>query len=507
MRVDLAPDAEQEQLISRDASTGEQIATFAVHGRSQVDDAVARADSAAELWSSAGFVVRRKAMINWAREIVARADELVSLVQRENGKPTDDAYMELVIAVEHIRWAAHNAERILRTRSVLPGVLMANYSAEITHEPFGVIGVISPWNYPLFAPVAPIASALAAGNTVVLKPSEFATATADVLIDCFRRANSSLPRVEGVLELVTGTGQTGAALVESAVDKIEFTGSPGTGRRILESCSHSMKPVVMECGGKDVLIVAADADVDAAAEAAAWGGYSNGGQTCVGVERIYVDRAVSAEFVQALTRRLQTVRSGSDPGSAYGPMTVSAQADIVRRHVVDAMSHGADTPLGGVERIRGRYIDPILLVDGDESSKAVQEETFGPSVTVRTVDSADEAIALANASQFGLGAAVFSRAHAQEIAAKLSCGMVSINSVIAFVSIPSLPFGGVRNSGYGRIHGAEGLREFSLTKSIARKRFSIPGMNAMRLDRPAITMRILRMVTTIRFSRRLRWMR
>jgi acyl-CoA reductase-like NAD-dependent aldehyde dehydrogenase len=286
------------------------------------------------------------------------------------------------------------------------------------------------------------------------------------------------------------------------VDKVAFTGSPRTGRIILRACAETMTPAVMECGGKDALIVAADADIDAAADAAAWGGFSNAGQTCVGVERIYVHRAVSERFLRALTKRLRAVRIGTESGATYGPMTVPAQAEVVAEQVREAIDRGAAAPLGGSERIRGSICEPIVLVDADESCAAVQQETFGPMVTVRTVDDLEEAVRLANGTSFGLGAAVFSKTEGQRVAAALRCGMVSINSVIAFVSIPELPFGGVGDSGFGRIHGAEGLREFSRTKSIATKVLDPPGLNGMLLNRPAVTMRALRAVTNARFRAR-----
>jgi acyl-CoA reductase-like NAD-dependent aldehyde dehydrogenase len=260
-----------------------------------------------------------------------------------------------------------------------------------------------------------------------------------------------------------------------------------------------LTPAVMECGGKDAMIVAADADIKAAVDAAAWGGFSIAGQTCVGVERIYVHEAVAEPFIAALTRKLKRAVVGTERGATYGPMTLPTQAAVVSEQVRDAIERGATAPLGGAERIHGRMGEPILLLDPDESSPAVQEETFGPMVTVRTVSDLDEAIRLANGTNFGLGAAVFSRTEGQRAAAALRCGMVSINSVIAFVSIPGLPFGGVGDSGFGRIHGAEGLREFSRTKSIAVKRFNLPGLNGMLLYRPAVTMRALRAMTASRF--------
>lgn len=486
-----------EKVESRAIGSSELLGTFPAMTAQEVATEVATARSASQLWRAMGFPVRERALLAWASDIAVHHRRFTALIHGESGKPVDDAFMELVIAVEHIRWAARNAKRVLRRRRVSPGALMANYQAAVEHEPFGVIGVISPWNYPLFAPVAPLASALAAGNSAVLKPSEYTSAVGAELVAAFARANPDLPA--GVLTLVTGFGQTGAALVSSGVDKIAFTGSPATARRILQTCAGSLTPAVVECGGKDAVIVAADADIDAAADAVAWGGFSNAGQTCVGVERVYVDQSISDRFVAALSRRLAGVRVGTTPGSTYGPMTVASQADIVREHVADAVASGAATPLGGLDRIDGRDVSPILLVDGDESGRAIQEETFGPVVTIRTVADADEAVRLANGTTFGLGAAVFAKRDGDRIAAALRCGMVSINSVLAFTSIPALPFGGVGDSGYGRIHGAEGLREFSRTKAISRKVFDPPALNGMRLDRPVITMHILRAFTAARF--------
>ncbi|ASR01204.1 aldehyde dehydrogenase family protein [Gordonia rubripertincta] len=487
-------------LQSVDVFTGAELAAFEVMTPSAVWDALTAARAAATTWSSLGFGARRTALLAWATELSRSQERITHLIHRENGKPVDDAFMELVISLEHIRWAAKNAAAVMRERRVSPGVLMANYRASVRREPFGVIGVISPWNYPLFAPIAPVASALAAGNTVLLKPSEFSTAVGTALVQAFRRANPGLP--EGVLSVVSGYGATGAALVESGVDKIEFTGSPGTARRILASCAQTLTPVVMECGGKDALIVAPDADIDAAADAAAWGGFSNGGQTCVGVERVYVHESVADDFIAALARRLENAYAGGFDTATYGPMTVSSQVEVVSRHVQAAVEAGAQLPLGGLDRVRGRMIDPILLVDGDENNASVTEETFGPTVTVKRVRSVDEAIDLANAGEFGLGAAVFSRSDGDRIASRLTCGMASINSVLAFVSIPALPFGGVGSSGYGRIHGEEGIREFSRTKSVSSKRFDIPGMNGMLLSRAPVTMPALRLITHTRFALR-----
>ncbi|WP_079922246.1 aldehyde dehydrogenase family protein [Mycobacterium sp. AT1] len=492
-----APATSKQSFTARDVTTGEAIAEFTRMDADQVAARIVECRVAGLIWQGMGFGRRRDCLMAWAADIVTHSDDFVSLIHRESGKPVDDAYMELVIAVEHIRWAARNAERVLRRRRVIPTVLMANYRAVIDSEPFGVIGIISPWNYPLFAPVAPLASALAAGNGVALKPSEHTTAVGAELVASFARANPSVP--QDVLTLITGDGEAGAGLISGGVDKVAFTGSPRTARKILHACADTLTPVVMECGGKDAMIVAADADVEAAADAAAWGGFSNAGQTCVGVERIYVHQAVSERFRKALGRRLRDVRVGTESGATYGPMMLASQAATVAEQVRDAIGHGASAPLGGAERIRDRTGEPIVLVDPDESCAAVQEETFGPMVTVRTVADLEEAVRLANGTNFGLGAAVFSKSDGPRLSAALRCGMVSVNSVIAFVSIPELPFGGVGESGYGRIHGAEGLREFSRTKSISTKFADPPGLNGMLLQRPAFTMFALRAMTRARF--------
>lgn len=492
-------DPDGPTLNSHDAETGTVIATFPAMNEVEAAAVVERVRTIQPRWGGAGFSVRRAALQNWAAQIVAHSDHFVTLIHQETGKPVDDAYMELVIAVEHIRWAATHAHKVLRRRRVGAGMLLPNYSASIGYEPFGVIGVISPWNYPLFAPVAHLASALAAGNAAVLKPSEYTTAVGAALVATFGDANPGLPA--DVLALVTGGAAAGAGLIGGGVDKVAFTGSPRTGRAILRACADTLTPAVMECGGKDAMIVAADADINAAADAAAWGGYSNAGQTCVGVERIYVHQDVSRKFTDALLKRLGDITVGIGAKATYGPMAVPAQTDIVRDHVIDAIARGAHLPLGGLDRITGQQIEPIVVLEPDDDCRAVREETFGPLVTVRTVSDLDEAIRLANNSKFGLGASVFSRSDGPRVAAMLKCGMVSINSVIGFVSIPALPFGGVGDSGYGRIHGAEGLREFSRTKSVAHKRFSPPGLNGMLLQRNPITVPILRAMTTARFRR------
>ncbi|WP_183099265.1 aldehyde dehydrogenase family protein [Nocardioides pelophilus] len=476
------------QLVSTDPATDEVVATFDVHSAADVQAIVARARNAAPWWRDQGYDGRRAALLSWKRYLAKHSEDLVQLMHRENGKPLTDARLELMLALEHIDWNAKQAGRVLRPEKRRPGLLLSNFSARIEHVPFGVVGVIGPWNYPVFTPNGSIATALAAGNTVVFKPSEFTPAIARWYVDAFATANPEAP--EGVLSLVTGYGDTGAALCRSGVDKLAFTGSAGTGRKVMAACAESLVPVVMELGGKDAAIVAADADLARAADAIAFGAMGNSGQTCVGIERVYVERPVRDAFLEELTARVSEIRPGSDKAASYGPMTMPSQIEIVRRHVDDALAGGGTAVVGGRESVGDRYIEPVVILDPPHTSSAVQEETFGPTLTVTTVESLDEAVKLANDTPFGLAGAVFSRDHADEVVARLDTSQISVNSVLGFAGMAAMPLGGRGESGFGRIHGPEGLREFTRTRAVATQRFPAP-INLLTFGRKAWVVRLL----------------
>jgi acyl-CoA reductase-like NAD-dependent aldehyde dehydrogenase len=450
---------------SLDPRTGEVVATFPIHTADDVAAAVARAKPAAAWWRDLGWGGRRERLEAWKRLIVHRADELADLVHRENGKPVSDARLtEVTLPVDHIAWAAKHAPKVLGPHKVPSGLMMANQAASLEYQPLGVIGVIGPWNYPVFTPMGSIAYALAAGNAVVFKPSEYTPAVGKWLVDTFAEVVPEQP----VLQLVTGFGETGAALCRSGVDKIAFTGSAATGKKVMAACAETLTPVLMECGGKDALIVDDDADVDAAATAALWGGMSNAGQTCIGIERVYATDKVYDDFLAKLTEKAGKVTAGT----SYGPITMPSQVDVIRRHIADALSRGGRAVTGG--HIEGALVEPTILVDVPEDSVAVTEETFGPTITVARVRDADEAVERANATTYGLAGAVFSKKRGVELARRLRTGMTSVNQVAAFAGVPSLPFGGSGDSGFGRIHGADGLREFTRAKAITRQRYPLP---------------------------------
>ncbi|OXR45148.1 putative succinate-semialdehyde dehydrogenase [NADP(+)] 2 [Nocardia cerradoensis] len=484
-------------------SDGHELAEFAVMDANRVAQVVRRSQEVAAWWAERSWAERERTLLRWASWLMRHSDELVDLLMVEQGKSRDTAFLELVPTLEHIRWAAKHAKRVLGSRRMWAGAVMSNHTAEVEYRPYGVVGVIGPWNYPVFTPVGQMAAyALAAGNTVVLKPSEYTPRIGEFVVDAFAKANPDLPG--GILSLVTGFGETGAALCRSGVDKIAFTGSTATGKRVLAACADNLVPTVLECGGKDAMIVAADADVKAAAKAAAWGGMTNAGQTCVGIEQVYVVAELADRFLDELRSRLESVTAGDDAQSAYGPMTTPEQVDIVTRHIDDALTKGATAVVGGRESVRAPYIDPVVLVDPADDSLAVTEETFGPVLVVRTVSDVDEAIELINGRKFGLGASVFSARDGRRIAGRVRAGMVAVNCALAFVGIPALPFGGVGDSGFGRVHGADGLREFAVAKSYARQRFDTPGIDTVALRPTRLTMAAVRQMMRFRHERRMR---
>jgi acyl-CoA reductase-like NAD-dependent aldehyde dehydrogenase len=454
-----------ETFESLDPRTGNVVATFPIHSAADVEAAVARARIAAAWWQGLGWDGRKERLNAWKRLIVNRADELAELVHRENGKPVTDARLtEVTLPVDHIAWAAKNAPKVLGARKISPGLMMANQAATLEYQPLGVVGVIGPWNYPVFTPMGSIAYALAAGNAVVFKPSEYTPAVGKWLVDTFAEVVPEQP----VLQLITGFGETGAALCRAGVDKIAFTGSARTGKKVMAACAETLTPVLMECGGKDAMIVTDDADVEAAATAALWGGMSNAGQTCVGIERVYVTEKVYDDFVSTLTAKAAKVV----PGTSYGPITMPGQVDVIRRHIADALDKGGRALTGG--HIDGGLVEPTVLVDVPEDSTAVTEETFGPTLTVARVRDTEEAIERSNATSYGLAGSVFAKTGGVEIARRLRTGMTSVNQVVAFAGIPSLPFGGSGDSGFGRIHGEDGLREFARAKAITRQKYNLP---------------------------------
>lgn len=455
---------------SHNPVTEEVIGTYPIMNKDEVSSIVTHARTASGKWQVLGFNERKKVLLAWSSLIINRIDQIAELISHETGKPLSDARLEVSIAVSHLGWAARHADSIMRTSFRRPGLLMANMAATVERSPLGVVGVIGPWNYPIFTPMGSIAYALAAGNSVVFKPSEFTPGVGMWLEESF----SEVAPFADIFSVITGLGKTGEALCLSGVDKISFTGSTRTAKLVAAQCAITMTPVILECGGKDPVIVAADADIKRAVDATIWSAMANAGQSCIGAERVYVDEKVADKFIVQTIDLASTIHAGPPGDGKYGPTTMPTQIKVIQSHIKAAISDGGTCVYGGPQSVKKPFVQPVILVDVPEDSKAMSEESFGPIIIINRVATMREAIELSNASKYGLGANVWSKRRGKKIAAQLQCGMVAINSTFAFATIASVPFGGVKDSGSGRVHGPEGLLEYTFARTVVRTRFYLP---------------------------------
>ena len=457
--ADTEPGSGEARLIETfDPRTGALLAVVPDQSADEVRAAVGRARAAFGAWSALTYKERSAHLLRVRDRMLDRADELVGVICSETGKQRAEAVStELMVVCEMIEWYARNGAQILRSRSVSPGTL-AHKKAWKRYEPLGVIGVISPWNYPFTLSMTPVLTALFAGSTVMLKPSEVTPTVGLAIGELFR------DDVWGeIVQVVTGGGATGEALVRGGVDKVVFTGSVRTGKKVMAAAADTLTPVLLELGGKDPMIVCADADLDRAAKGAVWGSFQNSGQTCMSVERVYVEESVHDRFVEKVVAEASRIRQ-DEGGGDIGSMTFAPQLETVQRHLEDATSKGARVLLGGSRIDRpGLWFEPTVLVDVDHDMVVMTEETFGPVMAIMSVRDPEEGLRLANDSIYGLNSSVWTSDDdlAVSIANRLQAGNVCINDCLISYGVPGLPFGGVKQSGIGRVHGAEGLREFS----------------------------------------------
>jgi succinate-semialdehyde dehydrogenase/glutarate-semialdehyde dehydrogenase len=434
----------------------------APHDVQAVVDAVAKVQP---FWAQLTLRDRARYIERAAQVLIDESDEIRDLIVAEQGKPRNEAFsMELLPTIDALHWIGREGQRILADEKVpMPQLFLKTKHTSFTYEPLGVIGVIAPWNYPWSIPFGEVAIALMAGNGVVLKPASLTPLIGDRIARVFERAG--VP--ESLVRVVHGPG-TGSALVESSVAKVFFTGSVETGRGVGEACARQLKGSVLELGGKDAMIVLPDANLDHAIAGALWGGFANAGQTCAGIERVYVMREVSERFIAGVVRGAQELTVG-DPmgwGTEIGPMVSREQFELVRELVDDAVAAGATIHCGGpVDHapagLQGDFFAPAVLTGVTHEMRIMREEIFGPVLPIMIADSEDEAVSLANDSVFGLGASVWTsdRSKGERVARELESGMVWINDHMFSHGACQCSWGGVKESGLGRTHSKFGMYE------------------------------------------------
>ncbi|MBV9958831.1 MAG: aldehyde dehydrogenase family protein, partial [Acidobacteria bacterium] len=400
---------ETEELISLDPATGEEVGRAPNASAAEVEAAVARARAAQGAWAALSFKERGRLVLAARSIVLAEMEEIALLISRESGKPVTEAVsMELTPTLDLMQYFARRTAKLLRPERLDIGQYgLMGRSSRIIYRPLGVVAIISPWNFPWAIPLGEVVMALMAGNAVVLKPSELTPLVGLKIGEVFRRAG--LP--EGLLEVVTGDGRTGAALTEARVDKIMFTGSVATGRRVAEAAARRLIPCVLELGGKDPMVVLDDANIETAASAAVWGGFANSGQACASVERLYVQEKIAPQFIAEVVKQVRALKQdiGTHVGTDIGSMSSERQLNIVEEHVSDAVRHGARALTGGRRRaeLGGAFYEPTVLADVTQQMTVMREETFGPVLPVMTFRTEAEAIKLANDSVFGLTASVW----------------------------------------------------------------------------------------------------
>ena len=450
-------------------ATGETIATVPALTPAQVAGMVALARAAQPAWAEAGFEGRAKVLLDARRWMVANAERVIGTIVAETGRPVDETqFAELSYGLSALEFWARRAPEYLADEQIeSASPFVRGRKLVVRYAPLGVVGVIGPWNYPLNNSFGDCIPALAAGNAVVLKPSEITPLTSCLMAEML--GECGLPA--GVFQVATGTGEAGAALVDE-VDFVMFTGSVETGKKVMAQAAQTLTPVSLELGGKDPMIVLADADLERAANAAVSYGLNNSGQVCISVERIYVEAPVHDEFVKRLVDKVEAIRQGP-PGAAgsvdVGAIIFGPQLELIEAHVRDAVEKGASVLTGG-ERGEGpgRFYAPTVLVDVDHSMRCMSEETFGPTLPVMRVGDADEAVALANDGPYGLQASVWTRDHdrGEQLARRIEAGVAMVNDAQLNYAALELPMGGWKASGLGSRHGADGIRKYSKRQSL-----------------------------------------
>jgi acyl-CoA reductase-like NAD-dependent aldehyde dehydrogenase len=464
------PDIAERKIKSVNPATGEESRAFVCASEADVHAAVSRSRHAQPGWNSLGVRKRVDILRAFQRLLHENKTAVAQMITREAGKPYVEALLtEVMVVLDATRFLISDSYALLRDEVIPHGNLaMKTKRGYLVREPYGVVGIISPWNYPFSIPATETLAALVAGNSVVLKPSEFTTLVALELTSLLHRAG--VP--PAVFQVIAGDGSTGKTLTEAALDKLIFTGSVPTGKRVAEAAAARLLPIVLELGGKDPMLVLDDADVDTASSGAVWGAFVNAGQACLSVERCYVHRSLYPAFLEACVRKTQQLKigNGMKPDTDIGPLIHENQLRLVESHIEDARTRGAKVLMGG-KRLTGlgtNFYAPTVLSDITHEMLIMREETFGPVLPVMAFDSDNEAVQLANDCEYGLAASVWTRdrKRGESLARKIQAGTVMVNDVVSCFGISEAPHGGVKASGLGRTHGRFGLDEMVRTKYV-----------------------------------------
>ena len=455
--------------------TGEALGQVPVMDARRVREVVARARAAQAAWAELSFAARGRKVLAFRDALVAHAEELVELMARESGKPRQEGILhEVAIVADLATHFALHAGKILAPHKRSSHFFPYTRST-VEYAPRGVVAVIGPWNFPLQLTMRDALAAVMAGNAAVVKPSE----VTPLILQKTKEIWDSSGMPEDLLGVVTGYGPTGAALIDAGIDFVVFTGSVATGRKVAAACGERLIPCVMELGGKAPLIACADCDVERTAQAILVGGFANSGQVCISVERVYAHSDIYDELVDRVVELAGKLKIGNPAVDHVdiGAITFPHQIEVAERLIADAVSKGAELRCGG-KRVEGQpaSFEPTVLTGCDHGCKVMTEEIFGPIVPFMRVSSADEAIRLANDSHLGLNAYVFTEdpERGRSIASKLEAGSVMVNDTLVNAAMAEMPFGGIKQSGFGRVLGEEGLRDMCNVKHVCVERFKMP---------------------------------
>ena len=461
---------QRASIASINPATGEVLREFDCASEEEMRAAVERARAAQPSWQEMGVAKRLQMLRRFQTLLQEKKSDVARLITQEAGKPYVESLLtEVLVVLDATQFLIANARGLLRDQRLgHANLVMKAKRGWVRRQPYGVIGIISPWNYPFNIPATEGLAALAAGNAVLVKPSEFTSLSALQLQALLR--TSGVP--EDIFQVLVGAGATGAALANSLIDKLIFTGSVASGKKVAQAAAARLLPVVLELGGKDPMLVLDDADLEVASSAAVWGAFVNAGQTCLSVERCYVHRSLYEPFLAKVVEKTGKLRVGNglDPETEVGPMIHERQLQIVESQVEEAQVHGARLLTGGkpLPQLGPNFYAPTVLAGVTHEMRLMREETFGPVLPVLPFDSDEEAVRLANDSEFGLAASVWTRdrARGEAIAARVQAGTVMVNDVISCYGISEAPHGGVKASGLGRTHGRFGLEEMVWVKYV-----------------------------------------